>query len=96
MTAADAGFTRLFTSEPIMTVREIGSMTIVGRFSIQRWTSASTAAALAAGLWLPRARQVALWNIKKLGKRIGGERYFQLRRVLLNQPWPWPRANAPH
>ena len=81
--AADAGFTHLFTSEPIMTVRQIGSLTIAGRFTIQRWTSAPTAAALAAGRWLPCARQVALWNMKKLGKQIGGERYLQLRRVLL-------------
>jgi peptidoglycan/xylan/chitin deacetylase (PgdA/CDA1 family) len=81
--ATDAGFTHLFTSEPIMTVRQIGSMTIAGRFTIQRWTSASTAAALAAGRWLPCTRQVALWNMKKLGKQIGGERYLQMRRVLL-------------
>ena len=82
-TATEAGFTHLFTSEPIMTVRQIGSTMIVGRFTIQRWTGAATAAALAAGRWLPCTRQVALWNVKKLGKRIGGERYLQLRRLLL-------------
>ena len=81
--AADAGFTRLFTSEPIMTVRRSGSITICGRFTIQRWTSASTVAAIAAGRRLPRTRQVAVWNLKKLGKRIGGQRYLQARRVLL-------------
>ena len=81
--AADAGFTQLFTSEPITTVRQIGSMTIAGRFTIGRRTSAPTAAALAAGLWLPCTRQAALWNLKKLGKQIGGKQYLQLRRVLL-------------
>jgi peptidoglycan/xylan/chitin deacetylase (PgdA/CDA1 family) len=81
--AADAGFTRLFTSEPILTIRQIGPMTIAGRFAIQRWTSAPTAAALASGRWLPCTRQVAWWNMKKLGKQIGGEHYLQLRRVLL-------------
>jgi peptidoglycan/xylan/chitin deacetylase (PgdA/CDA1 family) len=81
--AADAGFTHLFTSEPIMSVRRIGSITVAGRFTIRRWTSARTAAALAAGRWLPCARQAAFWNMKKLGKQIGGERYLQVRRVLL-------------
>jgi hypothetical protein len=81
--AADAGFTRLFTSEPIATVRQCGSMTVAGRFAIRRWTSAATAAALAAGRWVPCTRQVALWNMKKLGKRLAGERYLQLRRALL-------------
>jgi peptidoglycan/xylan/chitin deacetylase (PgdA/CDA1 family) len=81
--AADAGFTRLFTSEPIMTVRQHGPMTIAGRFTIKRWTSAPTAAALAAGRWLPCTRQVTLWNMKKLAKGIGGERYLRWRRTLL-------------
>jgi peptidoglycan/xylan/chitin deacetylase (PgdA/CDA1 family) len=81
--AADAGFTRLFTSEPIMTIQQMGPMTIAGRFTIQRWTRAPTAAALADGRWLPCTRQVAMWNMKKLGKQIGGEHYLQLRRVLL-------------
>jgi peptidoglycan/xylan/chitin deacetylase (PgdA/CDA1 family) len=82
-TAADAGYTRLFTSEPIVTDRQLGSMTIAGRFTIQRWTSARAAAALAGGRFLPRTRQLALWNMKKLGKQIGGGRYLQLRRALL-------------
>ncbi len=81
--AADAGFIHLFTSEPTVTVRHIGPMSIAGRFTVQRWTSASTAAALAAGRWLPCTRQVASWSVKKLAKQIGGERYLQLRGVLL-------------
>lgn len=81
--AADAGFTHLFTSEPIMTVQQVGSITIAGRFTIRRWTSARTATALAAGRWPACTRQGALWNVKKLGKQIGGERYLQMRRVLI-------------
>ena len=60
-------------------------MTVTGRFTIQRGTSAATAAALAAGRWLPCAQQAAFWNMKKLGKQIGGERYLQLRGVLLGR-----------
>jgi peptidoglycan/xylan/chitin deacetylase (PgdA/CDA1 family) len=81
--AANAGITRLFTSEPTGEARHAFGLTLVGRFTIQRWTTASTAAALAAGRWLPCARQATVWNLKKIGKQIGGERYLQLRRVLL-------------
>ena len=81
--AARAGITRLFTSEPTVEPRQAFGLTLLGRFTIQRWTTAETAAALAAGEWLPRARQAVVWNAKKITKRIGGERYLQLRKRLL-------------
>jgi len=81
--AARAGFTRLFTSEPTLDTRHAFGLTLLGRFTIQRWTTAQTAAALAAGAWLPCARQAVVWNAKKISKRVGGERYLQLRKLLL-------------
>jgi peptidoglycan/xylan/chitin deacetylase (PgdA/CDA1 family) len=81
--AAKAGITRLFTSEPTSESRRAFGLTLVGRYTIQRSTTADTVAALTAGEWLPRARQSVLWNAKKVTKRLGGERYLQLRRLLL-------------
>jgi peptidoglycan/xylan/chitin deacetylase (PgdA/CDA1 family) len=81
--AAEAGFKDLFTSEPTRDDRRAFGLTLHGRFAIQRGTTAGVAAALAAGEWLPAARQAVLWNAKKLGKRLGGERYLALRRLLL-------------
>lgn len=81
--AARAGYTRLFTSEPSRGAHDAHGLTIAGRFTIQKWTTAATAASLASGAWLPCARQAIVWNTKKLTKRIGGERYLQLRRLLL-------------
>jgi len=81
--AARAGFTRLFTSEPTLEARHAFGLTLLGRFTIQRWTTPDTAAALAAGEWLPCARQAVVWNAKKISKRLGGERYLQLRKLLL-------------
>jgi peptidoglycan/xylan/chitin deacetylase (PgdA/CDA1 family) len=81
--AARAGIARLFTSEPTGAARELFGLTVTGRFAIQRWTSAPTASALAAGGWLPCARQAIVWNTKKVTKRLGGERYLQIRRLLL-------------
>src|SRR5207248_3252401 len=81
--AAEAGFERLFTSEPTADERQLFSVAIAGRYTVQRWTTAATAAALASGDWLPHARQAVLWKAKKLGKRLGGDRYLQVRRLLL-------------
>jgi len=81
--AARAGFTRLFTSEPIAESRHAFGLTLSGRFTIRKWTTAATAAALVNGAWLPRVRQAVAWNAKKFGKRVGGDRYLQLRRLLL-------------
>ena len=81
--AADAGFSDLFTSEPATESRPAFGLTLHGRFIIRSWTPARTAAALAAGDSLPLAREALVWNVKKLGKRLGGERYLQIRRLLL-------------
>ena len=81
--AARAGFKFLFTSEPSAETYHAFGMTVRGRFTVQRWTTASTAAALARGEWLPCARQAFVWNAKKLSKRLGGEQYLRVRRLLL-------------
>ena len=81
--AAESGFTELFTSEPTAERRQAFGLTLFGRFTIARRTSAAAAAALAAGEWLPCARQAMLWKAKKMTKRVGGARYLQLRRALL-------------
>jgi len=81
--AAEAGYVRLFTSEPTSRQRDVHGLTVSGRFAIRGWTTASTAAALAAGQILPCAQQAVLWNARKLTKRLGGEHYLRLRRLLL-------------
>ena len=83
--AARAGFTTLFTSEPTPAVHTLGDLVVRGRYTIQRWTSAATAAALAHGSFWPAARQALLWNAKKATKRIGGERYLQMRGWLVGR-----------
>ena len=81
--AAMAGFTRLFTSEPVLVPRCAYGLILHGRFTIRRWTSARTAAALAAGDWTACTRQAAAWTLRKIGKHLGGRRYLELRRLLL-------------
>ena len=81
--AAHAGIATLFTSEPTRGWRSAFGLTLAGRFTIQTWTSVSAVAGLAAGSWLPCARQALVWNAKKMTKRIGGDRYLQLRKLVL-------------
>lgn len=81
--AADAGYIKLFTSEPSTVPVTVHGLTLVGRFAVRRWTSARTAAALASERILPCAQQAVLWNARKLAKRVGGREYLGLRRILL-------------
>jgi peptidoglycan/xylan/chitin deacetylase (PgdA/CDA1 family) len=81
--AAAAGFTTLFTSEPDLETHRRGGLDICGRFTIQRHTLPATVAGLAAGAWAPRARQMVLWSTKKVTKRLAGERYLQIRKLIL-------------
>jgi peptidoglycan/xylan/chitin deacetylase (PgdA/CDA1 family) len=80
--AAQAGVRALFTSEPTVRRRQIAGCLILGRYSIRRWTAARTAAAIASGKIGPRARQMLLWQAKKITKTIGGEYYLKFREAL--------------
>jgi peptidoglycan/xylan/chitin deacetylase (PgdA/CDA1 family) len=82
-TAADSGYTLLFTSEPTCVPRLLGPLTLIGRYTIQHSTSAATVAGLVRGAWMPRARQAVLWTAKKATKRIAGGGYLRLRKLLL-------------
>jgi hypothetical protein len=82
-TAAAAGYTILFTSEPTSRSLPVSGLTLCGRFTIQRWTTPGVAAALSRGAWTACARQHALWSVKKLGKRIGGPMYLQVRKAII-------------
>jgi peptidoglycan/xylan/chitin deacetylase (PgdA/CDA1 family) len=77
-TAAEAGFTGLFTSEPETRVRRIAGCTVYGRYAIRRGDGSGYAAALAArrpGAVYPAWLK---WNAKKLLKAALGAGYPQL------------------
>lgn len=83
--AATAGIRQLFTSEPVLTVRDVDGCAVFGRFAIVRHVPARRAAAFAAGRMAPRLRQFATWQTKKAVKSVGGDRYLKLRRFLLDR-----------
>ena len=84
-TAAEAGCKVLFTSEPTARTHMVDGCLVVGRYALQHAAPPQTAAALAAGKFLPAARQALLWNAKKAAKRLGGAAYLQARKLLLNK-----------
>lgn len=82
-TAAEAGYTSLFTSEPTTRLSTVDGCTIIGRFTLRHATPPGAAAALATGRRAALAREWALWNAKKLAKGAGLRPYLALRRRLL-------------
>jgi peptidoglycan/xylan/chitin deacetylase (PgdA/CDA1 family) len=80
--AAQAGVRSLFTSEPTVRRRQIAGCLTLGRYAIQRWTLPRTAAAIASGKVVPRARQALLWRAKKMAKAAWGERYLKFRESI--------------
>lgn len=81
--AAASGIEVLFNSEPTSRTENVNGCLVLGRYSIQHGVSAETVARIASGDWPPRIRQYFVWNAKKLVKRLGGNYYIALRKVLL-------------
>ena len=83
--AAAAGYRLVFTSEPRRRPWDRGEVQLAGRFSVVRNTPANLAAALGQGRILACARQSALWNVKKVAKRLGGRGWLEFRK----RYWAW-------
>ena len=81
-TAAEAGYTMLFNSEPTTKAYPVNGCRVLGRYTVYRGMSARAAAGLATSS-LPRWRQALMWNLKKAAKAIGGRAYLALRHTLL-------------
>lgn len=81
--AAEAGYTTLFTSLPSQKVGSIDGCALIGRYAIRRDTTATRAAAAAAGSAAPWARQRAAWTLRGIAKSLTGRRYETIRRALL-------------
>jgi peptidoglycan/xylan/chitin deacetylase (PgdA/CDA1 family) len=81
--AAACGIRVLFTSEPTMRTHRAGGCLVVGRYVVRQNSSAEAAAGFASGRRLPRWKQTAFWNVKKVAKATGGSAYLSLRNLLL-------------
>jgi peptidoglycan/xylan/chitin deacetylase (PgdA/CDA1 family) len=81
--AATAGIKALFNSEPTTKCRWVDGCLVLGRYSMQRGMPPRVAAGLAAGYVRPRLKLWTWWNVKGLGKSVGGDTWLRMRRMLL-------------
>ncbi len=90
--AAASGIEILFTSEPTEKISVIDRCLVLGRYSVQKHTTAAVAGAIAGGARWPRWLQTASWQFKKPMKAAMGETYFAMRRFLLSDRCPQART----
>ena len=83
--AGTAGIQALFTSEPTTKVGVLPKCLVLGRYVIQRGMGPDWSAGFAAGKAGYRWRQSLLWAAKKMAKRIGGAKYLEVRRKMLEK-----------
>ena len=81
--AAAAGYRSLFTSTPTVEPRQLGELTIHGRFGVIADTAPETVAAICRfEAWAIRREQAA-WHARRTARRALGPAYVRLRRALL-------------
>jgi peptidoglycan/xylan/chitin deacetylase (PgdA/CDA1 family) len=83
--AAAAGVEVLFTSEPKAGVEMVNGCRVLGRYVVQRGMAPGWSAGFAAGRRAYCWRQSALWKAKRVAKSLGGDKYLQLRRAILER-----------
>jgi len=83
--AAEAGYSSLFTSEPQKKVYIVDGCMILGRYSIAQGVTTKTAIKLANKKFtFYQVGQYAFWNIKKLAKKYCGTLYAWFRLKVLS------------
>lgn len=82
-TAAEAGFSAIFTSEPVLDCRRVRSCLVLGRFTVRRGMSGRFSARLAAGDRFARLHQISTWKLKKSIKALFGRYWFRIRGKIL-------------
>lgn len=80
-----AGIEVLFNSEPTAKASVAEGCLVLGRYSIQSFSTPSVTGEIAAGECWPWWKPSLLWSAKKIVKTAGGESYGTLRRHLLRR-----------
>ena len=83
--AAAAGIETLFTSEPTSKVSILNGCRVLGRYVVRRGMAPEWSAGFATGSATQCLRQAALWKVKGFAKSLGGAKYLQLRRAILEK-----------
>jgi peptidoglycan/xylan/chitin deacetylase (PgdA/CDA1 family) len=81
--AGAAGIRALFTSEPTTRCWKVGTMCVLGRFTVRQGMVSKAVVRLISSRGLERFRQSASWKAKSVLKTVGGKYYGRLRNRLL-------------
>jgi peptidoglycan/xylan/chitin deacetylase (PgdA/CDA1 family) len=79
-TAAEAGYSVLFTSMPTSRTSRVDGCLVLGRYTLRRWSTPANAAGLAAG-GPARLAQWALYSGLHLARMLAGNQYTRLRQL---------------
>jgi len=83
--AAASGIRFLFTSEPTKVAYEVDGCLVLGRYTLLRGMPAEVSAGFASQrLTWAQLKQCLYWKLKKVAKKIGGERYLAIRQRILS------------
>lgn len=83
--AAKAGYHNLFSSEPTSSVQQVAGCRVLGRYGMLRTTTAAEAGKLASGDFVACSRQQALWNAKKVLKKVAAKPYAAARKFVMQR-----------
>jgi hypothetical protein len=93
-TAADeAGITLLFNSEPTTSTGRVGNCQVLGRYTVYRGMSASSAGQLLRSP-VSRWKQTLAWTAKKCAKRLGGTVYLHVRERIFRRAYAHPATSG--
>jgi len=85
LSAAKAGITVLFNSEPETNQSDVKGCIVLGRFSVQQGDSAKHVSSLVSGRKWLRLKAYVFWNCKKALKYLGGSYWLGFRKLFLKK-----------
>ncbi len=84
-TASECGIKFLFNSEPTTQLFVVDKCKVLGRYTIQQSLTIQQFDKLSQGDSLYQFQQYALWNAKKIVKKLGGKTYLEIRKRILDK-----------
>ncbi len=84
--ASASGIRALFTSEPVKKAFSVDECLVFGRYTVVRGAPPSVSRELASNMVSQeQIRQFLLWNVKKVAKKVVGNQYLALQKLILNK-----------
>ncbi|MEQ1948144.1 MAG: polysaccharide deacetylase family protein [Bryobacteraceae bacterium] len=93
--AANSGITHLFTQQPTINIRVVDGCSVIGRYTVRRWTPSESIRSLANGESHARVQQRIQWETRAVAKNLLGRRYTSLRGWYFRATHSWRQDSHP-